>query len=317
MSCAPLGPNCPAWSPSSLPARCLFSPTTPYLLVEHCQTPVMKRQIKGALVQVAGKAIAGEEEEPPLSASARSTPASTLATTSPSASAPAQPKQSLSAPSRLSAPRRLKASQSSPAAAPTASATLTPPPGVFCCAALSTSILTLGWIPCLSTFPLCPLQTGCLKETSCSCTGWVYRLPTVSSCACSAFSGLHCAGKENTGQDLGAQVSSTATRPAAALPSATERAKALSCGAASTMPRRSPLSRFGRNEQVRLCMHKSLAVSESDTCSFVQGNKHSLLAQIVRWALWVQLTGKVLCAGSSGKVHRSISSPWGPSADRG
>ena len=121
-------------------------------------------------MQVAGKAIAGEEEEPPLSTSARSRPASTSAATSPTASTPAQPKQSLSAPSRLSAPRRLRAPQSSPAAAPTASATSTPPPGVFCCPALSTSILTLGCISCQSTFPLCLLQTGCLKETSCSCT---------------------------------------------------------------------------------------------------------------------------------------------------
>lgn len=268
-------------------------------------------------MQVAGKAIAGEEEEPPLSTSARSRPASTSAATSPTASTPAQPKQSLSAPSRLSAPRRLRAPQSSPAAAPTASATSTPPPGVFCCPALSTSILTLGCISCQSTFPLCLLQTGCLKETSCSCTRWVYRLPAATSCACSAFSGLHCAGKENTGQDPGAQASGTATRPAAALPSAPERIKALSCGATSTMPRRSPLSRFGRNEQVRLCMLKSLAVSESDTCPFEQENKHPLLAHRVTWAHWIQSTGKVLCAGSSGKGHTSISSPWGPSTARG
>ena len=226
----------------------------------------MKRHIESALVQVAGKVIAGEEEEPLLSASARSTPASTSAATSPSASVPAPPKQSLSAPSRLSAPRRLKASQSSPAAAPTASATSTPSPGVFCCPALSTSILKLGWISCQSSFPLCLLRTGCLKVTPCSsCTGWVYQLPAVSSCACSASSGLHCAGKENAGQDPGAQASGTATRPTAALASAPEMIKALSCGAGSTMPRRSPLSRFGRNEQVRLCMLKSLAVSESDT----------------------------------------------------
>ena len=144
-------------------------------------------------MQVAGKAIAGEEEEPPLSTSARSTPASTSAATSPSASAPAQPKQSLSAPSRLSAPRRLKASQSSPAAAPTASATSTPSPGVFCCPALSSSILTLGWISCQSTFPLCPLQAGCLKETSCSCTGW--GIPAARSelmCLLSSFRSALC-----------------------------------------------------------------------------------------------------------------------------
>lgn len=88
------------------------------------------------MMQVAGKAIAGEEEDPTLNRAASHQQASTSATASaPSATPAAQPAQhSLSAPSRLHAhPRRQRTPQASLVVTQTASAVAAP--GEYACAA--------------------------------------------------------------------------------------------------------------------------------------------------------------------------------------
>ncbi len=59
------------------------------------------------------------------------------------------------------------------------------------------------------------------------------------------------AGKENAVEDPGGQpTTATGVNPPAAAPLSNQRPKALSCGASTMMPEKSPSSRLGRPGQV-------------------------------------------------------------------